>query len=113
MVYNRPPTGHVVVILDNGTTAMTGLQDHPGTGRRLDGTPVAAVACETFAQSLGVDSVAVWDPVRQRDQFRNHVRERLAADGLSVIVARRPCMLAQRRAARHREADGRPRGAPA
>lgn len=36
MVYNPPPTGHVVVILDNGTTAMTGMQEHPGTGRTLD-----------------------------------------------------------------------------
>ena len=35
MVYNPPPTGHVVLILDNGTTAMTGLQEHPGTGRTL------------------------------------------------------------------------------
>ncbi len=30
MVYNPPKTGHVVIILDNGTTAMTGLQEHPG-----------------------------------------------------------------------------------
>ena len=36
MVYNPPPTGHVVLILDNGTTAMTGMQEHPGTGRTLD-----------------------------------------------------------------------------
>jgi indolepyruvate ferredoxin oxidoreductase alpha subunit len=36
MVYNPPPTGHVLIILDNGTTAMTGLQEHPGTGRRLN-----------------------------------------------------------------------------
>ena len=39
MVYNPPPTGHVVLILDNGTTAMTGLQEHPGTGRTLDHRP--------------------------------------------------------------------------
>ncbi len=36
MIYNPPPTGHVVVILDNSTTAMTGHQEHPGTGRTLD-----------------------------------------------------------------------------
>ena len=36
MVYNPPPGGHVVLILDNSTTAMTGLQEHPGTGRTLD-----------------------------------------------------------------------------
>lgn len=39
MVYNRPKYGHVIVILDNGTTAMTGLQEHPGTGRKLDHQP--------------------------------------------------------------------------
>jgi len=36
MVYNPPESGHVVLILDNSTTAMTGLQEHPGTGRSLD-----------------------------------------------------------------------------
>ena len=29
----------VLVILDNRTTAMTGMQEHPGTGRRLDHHP--------------------------------------------------------------------------
>ena len=29
MVYNPPPTGHVLLILDNSTTAMTGHQEHP------------------------------------------------------------------------------------
>ena len=32
MAYNRPSTGHVVLLLDNSTTAMTGLQEHAGTG---------------------------------------------------------------------------------
>lgn len=69
MVYNPPSTGHVVVILDNGTTAMTGLQDHPGTGRRLDGTCVPAVACEEIARSLGIRSVAELDPSRDGRSF--------------------------------------------
>ena len=29
MVYNPPASGHVLIILDNGTTAMTGMQEHP------------------------------------------------------------------------------------
>ena len=41
MAYNPPPTGHVVIILDNATTAMTGLQEHPATGRKLDGAPAS------------------------------------------------------------------------
>jgi len=39
MMYNPPPTGHVVLILAHSTTAMTGLQEHPGTGRTLDHQP--------------------------------------------------------------------------
>ena len=39
MVYNPPPNGHVLIILDNSTTAMTGHQEHPGTGRKLDHQP--------------------------------------------------------------------------
>ncbi len=45
MVYNPPPGGHVVLILDNGTTAMTGLQEHPGTGRTLGPCPDRPRSC--------------------------------------------------------------------
>jgi Pyruvate/2-oxoacid:ferredoxin oxidoreductase gamma subunit len=53
MVYNPPPTGHVVLILDNGTTAMTGHQEHPGTGRTLEHEPTGKVSFEGLARSLG------------------------------------------------------------
>ncbi|MFW5856439.1 MAG: thiamine pyrophosphate-dependent enzyme, partial [Planctomycetota bacterium] len=43
MVYTPPKTGHVVILLDNGTTAMTGLQEHPGTGRTLAHAPTHRV----------------------------------------------------------------------
>ena len=46
MVYNPPKTGHLVIILDNGTTAMTGLQEHSGTGRTLDHHPTGKVIIE-------------------------------------------------------------------
>ncbi len=62
MVYNPPPTGHVVMILDNGTTAMTGMQEHPGTGRTLDHQPTGKVVIEDLARSLGIRSVHVIDP---------------------------------------------------
>ena len=52
MVYNPPATGHVVLILDNGTTAMTGMQEHPGTGRTLDHAKTGKVIFEDLARSL-------------------------------------------------------------
>jgi len=54
MVYNPPPTGHVVIILDNGITAMTGMQEHPGTGRKLDHTPALKIDFEAVIKGMGV-----------------------------------------------------------
>ncbi|MBP7935393.1 MAG: thiamine pyrophosphate-binding protein [Phycisphaerae bacterium] len=94
MVYNPPPTGHVVVILDNGTTAMTGLQEHPATGRTLDHKSTGKVRIEDLARSLGIPNVVVTDPVGDPEGFEALLRRVLGDGGLWVIVARRPCLLA-------------------
>ena len=52
MIYNPPPTGHVLLILDNGTTAMTGLQEHPGTGRTLEHSSTGKVIFEIWCEPL-------------------------------------------------------------
>jgi len=94
MIYNPPPSGHVLLVLDNGTTAMTGQQEHPGTGRTLDHAPTGKLSIEGLAQALGVPSVTVIDPYPDPAAFEKLLAERLAAGELSVIVARRPCILA-------------------
>jgi indolepyruvate ferredoxin oxidoreductase alpha subunit len=94
MAYNPPPTGHVVLILDNGTTAMTGQQEHPGTGRTLDHGPTNKLSIEGVASAIGIGSVTVIDPYADPEGFERLLLERLAATELSVIVARRPCVLA-------------------
>ena len=94
MIYNPPPTGHVVVILDNGTTAMTGFQEHPGTGRTLDGRPTGKVDFERLVRSLGIDNVAVIDPVAEPERFEQELSEALQGGRLSVLIARRSCLLA-------------------
>jgi indolepyruvate ferredoxin oxidoreductase alpha subunit len=94
MVYNPPPEGHVVIILDNGTTAMTGMQEHPGTGRTLDHHRTGKVVFEDLARSLGIRRVHVMDPTIDPQAFENLVAECLASHELAVIVARRTCLLA-------------------
>ncbi len=94
MVYNRPATGHVVLILDNGTTAMTGLQEHPGTGRKLDYSPAHQICVEDLVKSLGIDDVHVIDVVKDTEGFQELLKKCLANDEPSVIIARRPCILA-------------------
>jgi indolepyruvate ferredoxin oxidoreductase alpha subunit len=94
MVYNPPPTGHVLLILDNGTTAMTGLQEHPGTGRTLEHASTGKVVFEDLARSLGLRNVTVADPTADPKGFEDLVRSALEKPELSVIIARRNCLLA-------------------
>jgi len=94
MVYNPPSTGHVVIILDNGTTAMTGMQEHPGTGRTLEHHPTGKVVIEDLVRSLGIPNVQVTDPTANPAAFQELVAASLAGGKLTVIVARRNCLLA-------------------
>jgi indolepyruvate ferredoxin oxidoreductase alpha subunit len=96
MAYNPPPTGHVVVVLDNGTTAMTGFQEHPGTGRTLDHSATAKASIEGLARAAGVQSVHVMDPTLDPAAFERLLKESLDKPELTVIVARRDCLLAAR-----------------
>jgi indolepyruvate ferredoxin oxidoreductase alpha subunit len=89
-VYNQVPT--TVVLLDNGTTGMTGHQQHPGTGRTLKGDPAPAVDYETLIRAIGVTHVAVVDPW-DLEATERAVRAGLDHPGPAVIIARRHCRL--------------------
>jgi len=99
MAYNPPPTGHLLLIVDNGTTAMTGLQEHPGTGRALDHSPSAKLSFEGLAKAIGISRVYVIDPTQDMKAFADLVRECLDSGELAVIIARRPCLLSEKKLA--------------
>lgn len=90
MVYNK--ANGTVLILDNGTTGMTGHQDHPGTGKTLDGEYAPKVDFEQLVRALGVTSVNVVDPFDMK-LLEKTIREELEKDEPSVIICRRPCAL--------------------
>ena len=93
MVYNPPPTGHVLLILDNSTTAMTGHQEHPGTGRTLEHEPTSKLSFEDLARSLGIQNVQIIDPSTDPAGLARLLQNCLANGQLNVIIARRPCLL--------------------
>jgi indolepyruvate ferredoxin oxidoreductase alpha subunit len=94
MIYNPPATGHVVVILDNSTTAMTGHQEHPGTGRRLDHTQTGRVKYDEIGRALGIEDVRVLTLGKDSAEFQQMLTDALASGRLVLIVAQRPCVLA-------------------
>jgi indolepyruvate ferredoxin oxidoreductase alpha subunit len=96
MIYNPPESGHVVVILDNGTTAMTGLQEHPGTGRTLAHAKTGKVVFEELARTLGIQNVYVIDPTAEPEKFQQTIQDCLDRPELSVVISRHNCLLANR-----------------
>ena len=94
MIYNPPKTGHVLMILDNGITAMTGQQEHPGTGRTLDHQPTGKIDFEKMARAMGIARVYTIDPVKSTANLEATLKDCLASGELAVIITRRPCILA-------------------
>ena len=90
VAYNRGNT--ITIVLDNRTTAMTGHQDHPGTGRTLRGEETVAVKFEDLARAMGIEEVHVVDPYDLKE-VEEALRACLAQDGPALIVARRECAL--------------------
>jgi indolepyruvate ferredoxin oxidoreductase alpha subunit len=88
--YNGVPT--TTILLDNGTTGMTGHQEHPGTGRTLKGDPAPALDYEALARALAVQHVQVVDPWDLKTT-RAAVQAALDHDGPSLVIARRHCRL--------------------
>ena len=81
-----------VIILDNSITGMTGHQQNPTTGLTLKGDPASKVSLERLCQAVGIERVRVVDP-NNLAETEAAVREELAIEAPSVIIARRPCAL--------------------
>lgn len=112
MVYNPPPTGHLVLILDNGTTAMTGQQEHPGTGRLLDHSATNLLNFEETARAMGVQNVHVMDTTSLKDDaLRDLITDLLARNETSLIVTRQPCVLAAPKIRLYEKANAEQRAA--
>jgi len=81
-----------VLVLDNHTTAMTGGQDHPGTGRNLRGDISRTIGIAKVCKALGVEHVEVVDPYDVPAVFRT-LKAAVAHDGVSVVITDRPCVV--------------------
>ncbi len=87
--------GHrlTLVILDNGTTAMTGHQPNPGvdmSALHYDGH--SRVEIEALVRAAGVQHVSVIQPFKLRKSVAA-IGEALAFEGVSVIISRAVCTL--------------------
>lgn len=90
ITYNRGNS--TVIVLDNSITGMTGHQQNPTTGLTLKNQPTPQVSIEKICEAAGVKRIRVVDP-NELQELEAVIKEELAADEPSVIIARRPCAL--------------------
>nr|MDW8081764.1 indolepyruvate ferredoxin oxidoreductase subunit alpha [Candidatus Calescibacterium sp.] len=90
VVYNKTPI--VVLVLDNGTTAMTGGQDHPGTGRTLMGEETHRLDLAQLARTVGVPLVAVLDAYNPKT-IRGALEQAKNLAQPAFFVIQGPCQL--------------------
>lgn len=89
-VYNRSRI--TVAILDNRITAMTGQQEHPGTGTTLQGETGKAIDIGEVVRAMGVtfvEEVDAWDV----NQINRALRQAMQhEDGPAVLIVRGACV---------------------
>jgi indolepyruvate ferredoxin oxidoreductase alpha subunit len=89
-VYNRHD--FLLVILDNGTTGMTGHQPHPGVDVSHLNIERSPIDIEAVVRGLGVQNVFTVNPLHFRKTVEA-VGQASACKGPSVLIAKALCPL--------------------
>ena len=86
----------VQVILDNRTTAMTGHQPNPGTGRDFGGIVTDALDIEQLVRGVGAKFVRTVNPYNVKEAMQV-MKEAIEYDGVAVVISKCPCPLELKR----------------
>lgn len=94
IAYNKGSS--TIIVLDNRTTAMTGHQDHPGTGITLMGETTRALSIEDIGKACGIERIFTISPY-DLNLVKEILSRCLESGEPSLIVSRSPCPLRERR----------------
>jgi indolepyruvate ferredoxin oxidoreductase alpha subunit len=90
-----------VVIMDNGWTAMTGMQHNPNTKAEFQKRGCRSIDLEAMVRSMGVDELITIDPYDQKSATEAFTSA-LSKKGVKVILSRRECAIqGNRRGIKH------------
>ncbi len=88
-IFNRHPI--TLILMENGTTAMTGHQDNPASGKNFNAV-TDKIPVRQVLEGLGVKHITEVDTYQQA-KLAELVIEATSIDEFSVVIARHPCML--------------------
>jgi indolepyruvate ferredoxin oxidoreductase alpha subunit len=80
-----------MIMMENGTTAMTGHQDHAASGHNFNG-PTEKISVRNVFEGLGVAHIFEVDTYQQK-KLTELVKKAVSIKEFSVVIARHPCML--------------------
>ncbi len=86
----------ILVILDNGTTAMTGHQPNPGMDQEVLGSVSLHLDIETVVRGVGVTHIRKTKAYNLSATMKA-LEELKAENGVRVLIAEEPCVLYARR----------------
>lgn len=89
-VQHRVPI--TVVILDNGWTAMTGMQVNPGTAEGMQFGGDRRIDVASLIEALGVEHFFAIDPFEQEEAAAT-IQKALTLPGVKVVHSRRECAM--------------------
>ena len=81
-----------VVIMDNGWTAMTGMQANPGTDQTFQQSGNARVDIARMISALGVETFFTMDPFDLEPSVET-IKRCLSLPGVKVVLSRRECAI--------------------
>ncbi len=93
MVHNKGRG--TVLIMDNGTTAMTGHQDHPGCSYTLSQGPTQKIDIEGLCRAINVPLIQKINPFKM-DEVEAAFKKAADFDGVNVVIAEGPCVFVER-----------------
>jgi len=88
-IFNRHRV--TLIIMENGTTAMTGHQDHPAVGKNFNEI-TEAIPVRRVLEGLGVKHIFEVDAYQQ-GKLIELVKRAVEIPEFSVVIAKHPCML--------------------
>jgi indolepyruvate ferredoxin oxidoreductase alpha subunit len=88
-IFNRHPI--TLILMENGTTAMTGHQDHAASGKNFNDI-TEKIPVRQVLEGLGVKHIFETDTYQQA-KLTELVKKAVAIEEFSVVIARHPCML--------------------
>jgi indolepyruvate ferredoxin oxidoreductase, alpha subunit len=97
--YNK--RNNLIIILDNGTTAMTGMQPNPFSGETIQGIPSAPVDYYHLCKAVGMpDENFIEVNAYKPAEIEAAIKKLLANGKLSVLLVRGVCVVHQKKKAK-------------